>query len=291
MSYRVLDLVQGSQEWLQARFDFVTASQVPVLLGLSPYQSPVELFEEKLLRRINPPEGEKAWLFERGHEVERLARDWTNKELKREFKPMVLVSEKLPELMASLDGFCVESNEILEVKYVGVEKLKAIALGDVPNHHGAQVQAQLLVSGAKRCIYFASDGTKSVRQEILPDPSEFESIADEVKRFSKRLREGNPPDLTDEDYLIVQDQEFEEIKKVKEEIARLDSRFEDLKTLLMNRYKENKRVKCNGVSLVRTLRKGNINYKGIEVLKEIDLEKYRGKPSEVVTIKVEGSKK
>ena len=287
MSYSILDLEQGTPEWLQARFDYITASQVPVILGLSPYQTPIELFEEKLMRIQNPPEGEKAWLFQRGYEVESLDRDWANKELKRAFNPMVLLSDRLPELMASLDGFCLESNEILEVKYVGKQKLREISNGDIPTHHGAQVQAQLLVSGAGRCIYFASDGKESVRQEILPDLSEFESIAQEVKSFAKRIRDGNAPELSERDFLVVSDPEFEELRKVKDQITLLDAQFDELKTKLLNKYTENKRVRCNGVSIVRSLRKGTIQYKNVEALKNVDLEKYRSKPTIINTVKFE----
>ncbi len=287
MSYTILDLEQGSQEWLEARFQYITASQVPVILGLSPYQTPIELFEEKLMKVVNPPPGEKQFIFDMGHKIERMARDWANRELKRDFKPMVLVSDKLPELMASLDGFCVESNDILEVKYVGKEKLAEISRGDIPAHHGAQVQAQLLVSGASSCIYFASNGTDSVMQNILPDYSEFESIAEEVKRFAKRIKDGNAPELTEKDYLIVQDPEFDEIKKVKEQITLLDAQFEDLKTKLLNKYPDNKRVRCNGVSIIRALRKGTVQFKNIPELKNVNLDVYRAKPSIISTVKFE----
>jgi putative phage-type endonuclease len=287
MSYTILDLEQGSQEWLNARFNYITASQVPVILGLSPYQTPIELFEEKLMKVVNPPPGEKQYIFDMGHKIERMAREWANRELKREFKPMVLVSDKLPELMASLDGFCLESNEILEVKYVGREKLRTISNGDIPYHHGAQIQSQLLVSGAGKCIYFASDGKESITQEILPDYSEFESIAEEVKRFAKRLKDGNAPELTEKDYLIVQDEEFEEIKKVKNQITVLEAQFEEIKTKLLNKYPDNKRVRCNGVSIIRALRKGIVQYKNIPELKGVDVEVYRAKPSIISTVKFE----
>lgn len=287
MSYKVLNLGQGSDEWIKARFDYITASQVPVLLGLSPYQSPIELFEEKLMRLIVPPKGEKEVLFAKGHAVELKAREWCNRELKTEFKPMVLVSNKLPELMASLDGFNVGSNTILEVKYVGATKLKEISEGNIPIHHSAQVQSQLLVSGAGKCIYFASDGISSVRQDVLPDHAEFEIIAQEVQAFAKRLKDGNPPELTDQDFLVVEDADLELLKLIKHSLGQWEQRFEETKAKILDKYKDNKRVKGHGVSIVSTLRKGTIQYKGIEVLKSIDLEKYRSKPSVVTTVRFE----
>lgn len=291
MSYTILDLEQGSQEWIEARFDYITASQVPVILGMSPYTTPIELFEEKLLRVTNPPPGKKEYIFNKGHQIERLARDWASKELNLEFKPMVLISNILPELMASLDGINEPSRIILEVKYVGKEKLKEISQGDIPPHHGAQVQAELLVSGASRCIYFASNGTESVMQDIFPDLSEFESIAEEVKRFSKRLKDGNPPELTDKDYKIVDDPDFKMLQVLKSNISATEDTYEALKEALFAKYPDHKRVKCGGVSLIRGIRKGTIQYKNIEELKNVDLEAHRGKPTVITTVKFEGAKK
>ena len=47
------------------------------------------------------------------------------------------------------------------------------------------------------------------------------------------------------------------------------------------------RVRAGGVTITRSLRAGNINYKSVPQLKGVDLERYRGKASEVVTVRIE----
>ena len=42
-----MTLTQGSTEWLAARRDLVTASDLPILLGISPYRCEADLADEK----------------------------------------------------------------------------------------------------------------------------------------------------------------------------------------------------------------------------------------------------
>ena len=48
---------------------------------------------------------------------------------------------------------------------------------------------------------------------------------------------------------------------------------------------EGEKVRGAGVTLVKSVRQGNVNYKAIPELAGVDLEKYRGAPSEVWTLK------
>ena len=49
---KVVDLNQRSEEWLQWRSKGVTASDIPIILGLSPYKTRWQLWAEKV-GRIN----------------------------------------------------------------------------------------------------------------------------------------------------------------------------------------------------------------------------------------------
>ena len=51
----VVDLNQRSDEWLNWRSLGVTATDIPVILGLSPYKTVWQLWAEKT-GRINPPD-------------------------------------------------------------------------------------------------------------------------------------------------------------------------------------------------------------------------------------------
>jgi putative phage-type endonuclease len=188
--YEILNLEQGTEAWKQERLKRVTASQVPSLLGLSPYQSVAQLFEEKLSGKVDYVSSYKQYLFAKGHEAEAAGRQWIEADVKMSFPPAVILSKKCPDLLASLDGFNQENNIIIEAKFMGMKALEEVKQRKIKPHHECQVQAQLLASGAKKCIYFATttDG-ESALVEIKPDIEFQGKIICAVADFMKDLRD------------------------------------------------------------------------------------------------------
>lgn len=183
--FEIIEVQQNTPAWLELRRKYVTASQVPILMGVSPYQSIEDLLEEKISGKEIDNSGKEA-LFKRGHDLENTARNILTD---YNFKPYVLTSTLVPNLMASLDGFDRKHNVILEAKYVGKVKLAAIKRGVIPKPHYAQMQAQLLVSGAEYCLYWASDGQNIARQVIKPNKEFFTEIKEVVQWFLDILKE------------------------------------------------------------------------------------------------------
>lgn len=73
----VVDLNQRSEEWLKWRALGITATDIPVILGLSPYKTPWQLWAEKI-GRINPPDLSGNPNIQRGVALEDKARSWPN---------------------------------------------------------------------------------------------------------------------------------------------------------------------------------------------------------------------
>ncbi len=183
--FEIVEVEQGSQEWLDLRLKHVTASQVPALVGVCPYTSVEDLLEEKLYGKQKDNSG-KEKLFQRGHDLENTARNILTD---FSFKPAVLISKIIPGLMASLDGWDRPRNVILEAKYVGKTKLATIRKGIIPKNHFVQIQAQLAVSQAGGCVYWATDGDKIARHIIRPDVQAIKNIAEVVLWFNSLLEE------------------------------------------------------------------------------------------------------
>lgn len=185
MSFEICPFDQGSREWLELRRTLVTASDVPIILGVSPYKDPYLLLNEKLNN-----EGEvlcdfRKNLFAKGHRIENAIRNVFHEE--HAFMPMVLISKKVIGLMASLDGINVSKGMILEVKYTGKKNYLKIISGDIPKHHMAQVQAQLLVSGLDVCKYVPCDEESYEEIHILADKDYQNKIQEYVEPFYKLL--------------------------------------------------------------------------------------------------------
>lgn len=189
-AYETLTVDQGSDAWLNERMKRVTASQTPALLGLSPYQTILDLYEEKITGKEVDVSTYKQVLFDKGHRAEAAARQWVEANLGLTFPPAVIVSTKCPHLLASLDGINQDKNIIFEAKYMGKAALEDVKHGKIKEHHQCQIQAQLLASGAEKCIYFATidDGDSAVL-EITPKSEYAERITAAVDKFMKELTE------------------------------------------------------------------------------------------------------
>lgn len=188
--YEYLNVEQGTDAWLKERLKRVTASQTPSLLNLSPYQTVSQLLEEKLTGKEAEVDSYKEYLFRKGHQAEHAAREWAESDLGFKLPPKVIVSNRCIGLLASLDGFNEEQNVILEAKYMGAKSLDEVKKGKIKLHHKCQIQAQLLASGAKHCIYFATtESGDSAILEITPKQDYFENITAAVNAFIRDLGE------------------------------------------------------------------------------------------------------
>lgn len=192
MSYEIITgnaAIQKSPEWLELRRKYITASEVPIIMGRSPYRTLQELVYEKTTGTMEVLSQDKIDLFKKADDIEIKAResligDGYN------FEPQVILSKTVPDLLASLDGFDQNHNTILEVKYIGRAKLIKLEQDkNLPVHHYIQIQAQLLASGAKRCLYYASDSKNIFLKNIEPDLEFFETIKKEIKKVSQNLKD------------------------------------------------------------------------------------------------------
>ena len=187
LPYTVIEVEQGTKEWIDLRLKYITASQISTLLNRNPYETIQELIDEKITGKTKEITADKQELFDKGHYVEEKARkaligDGFN------FKPRVILSKAVPELLASLDGMDEKYSTILEVKYVGAAKIKQLNTDkNLPINHYIQIQAQLLASGAKKCLYYASNDKEIFLKDIEPDLAFFETIKAAIQRFSVQL--------------------------------------------------------------------------------------------------------
>ena len=104
---KILNLVQGSDQWLEARLNYLCASEAPVIMGESKFMTRNQLLDLKKGWKKNPDSAFKKRLFEKGHEHEDQAREVLELESCEEFPPIVgllKVDGVDVELLASFDG-------------------------------------------------------------------------------------------------------------------------------------------------------------------------------------------
>lgn len=289
--YIIADLKQGTPEWLAFRQSHITASQMPSLFDLSPYQTRLQLFEEKFHQILPKEDPYKEKLFARGHDAEEAARIWIKENLGIEMTPMVMVCRDFPILMASLDGFNEKENIIFEAKYMGAENLAKVRSGKIPAHHECQIQAQLRVSGAKKCIYFAMDSYgNAAHLDVFPIEDYMTDIVTAATKFMDMVASGTQPEPSERDFHVVEDERFATLCELKVKMDEAKEAFEEFKDFI-DEFSEYTRIKAHGLMIVRSVRKGSINYSKIPQIKGIDLERYRGAPVTSVSVSLIKTKK
>jgi len=163
---RKIKIEQSTPEWLSWRRTCVTASEAAIILGVSPYCDLDTLRKRKLGLLEEEPCNQ--WM-QHGRDTEPIARDYFNKHYTDlNFLPAVVESSEYPFLGASLDGISTCGNKLLEIK-CGKSSHKLAVKGVIPPHYIAQIQHQLLVTGAEICCYFSFDVDHQVIIEVVPD--------------------------------------------------------------------------------------------------------------------------
>ena len=168
MKAQTLNLEQGSQEWLDARKDHFCASEAPAVMSVNPYfpRNPTDLAKQKL-GYVNKFVSQA---MKEGHRLEPIIRQQVEDQTGIGFVPAVMVKDKY---LASLDGINFDGDIILEIKAPQSKNatVKWAIEGRVILSHQYQIQHQLMVSGADKCIYAVrnpEDG-QIITCDVFPD--------------------------------------------------------------------------------------------------------------------------
>lgn len=178
-------------EWLEARRKGVTASEIAVIMGLSPYSSPYALYHQKL--GILPPDGDQA-VFERGRVLEPyIAEKFAAAHpdllvvgdgrslFRHDDRPWQLAT---PDRLIADDmrfdfvpGFVVEEFEpsaVLETKTdAGSDEWGEEGTDEIPVHYRCQVLWQMDVMGVSRAYVSCLDPARwRIREYVIEhDPA------------------------------------------------------------------------------------------------------------------------
>jgi predicted phage-related endonuclease len=154
------DVQQGTGAWLRLREGFDTASEAPAALGVSKYTTRAELLRHKHTRIA--PEHSPATLgkFAAGHAAEAAARPMAEAIIGGDLYPTTMTAEVDGlALLASLDGQTLDGDIIWETKLWNEQLAADVRAGTLDPHYTAQMDQELLVGGADRCLFTCTDGT------------------------------------------------------------------------------------------------------------------------------------
>lgn len=275
-------LEQGTPEWHEFRRGKISASKVPIILGFSPYASPLMLYEEEM--GLREPQATSAHM-QRGLDVEDQVRDWFFKTYGIEVFPCVIQSISNPLFIASLDGINSINTCIVEIKNNNKEYHEMAKSGKLPEHHRAQVNFQMFVAGFHDCWYISFNQGDYALVVVKRDQDYIDDMIPKLIDFKRRLDEFDPPAPTDKDYEdLSNDYVLRDLTAQYEDDMRsakaLTERAERHKKMIIERIGE-KNAKGVNWKVTKYVTKGRLDYDTILDHFKIDpdLEQFRKKGS------------
>lgn len=195
------DLVQGSSQWHAHRAKYLNASETPAMLGESKYKTRDQLLHEMATGLTKEVDASTQRAFDNGHKFEALARPLAEKIVGEDLYPVVGTDGIYG---ASFDGITMGEDIIFEHKSLNDDLRKVMfkvdgeRFADLPLMYRAQMEHQLMVSGASKCLFMASKWNGEVLEEerhcwYEPDLELRQRIIEGWKQFKTDLDAYVPP--------------------------------------------------------------------------------------------------
>jgi putative phage-type endonuclease len=185
------ELQQGSQDWLEWRRLHIGASESGAILGINPYSSPIQIWEQKTLGWESPMND----AMKDGHLNEPIARRLYESIKGVKVEPMVAEWDTCPIISASFDGIDIKTNSLVEIK-CGRASFRAAKREIVPAYYLCQMQQQMLVADLLEIDYFCYDPVSkdSVLMTIKRDENLIKRIVDANIHFWQHVITHTPPE-------------------------------------------------------------------------------------------------
>lgn len=163
----IIEHQQGSEAWVQHRSRSLNASELAAVMGDSSYTSRAELIKQKAAGIVPEVDAATQRRFDKGHEYEAAARAFAEEIIGESLYPCVLAAEVDGlYLSASLDGQDLLGDVTWEHKSGRADLLASLERGVIPTEYHPQLEQGLMLSGATRCLFMASNGTRESMRSV-----------------------------------------------------------------------------------------------------------------------------
>lgn len=197
---------ENRKDWLFARKGHIGASDAAAVVGLSPWMTNVQLYEDKTspfdVKEI------KSAMIERGVRSEPHIRELyaiESGDTVQDGTGKLLVSKDSPFMSCTLDGACLDDDGnpyILEIKSVNWSRHWAKDNG-IPDHYFIQLLHQLYVTGWDRAVLLARiimpGGNEVVTREYVVNYADtllmMEGLVGKEREFWAHVTTKTPPSL------------------------------------------------------------------------------------------------
>jgi putative phage-type endonuclease len=271
---------QNTKEWLDLRKNHIGASDAPIIMGVSPWRTPYQLWQEKLGLGESQTETQA---MRYGKQMEEPARQAYEKYTGNLVCPEVIFHPTKKFMMASLDGLSFDRSIAVEIKNSNSEDHRIAKDGKIPEKYYPQVQHQLACLGINMLHYFSYRDGDGVVVEVERDHTYIESLYKEEESFWNKVLNLDAPDLGERDFVKIEDENFARLAaewgNLTKQLALLEKKEKEYRAALIARA-NGQNARGNGITLTKIVRKGAVDYKKVPELIGVDLEVYRKEPVE-----------
>jgi predicted phage-related endonuclease len=162
---KIINVIQGSQEWLDLRAEKFTASEAPAMMNDSKYMSRDQLLHMKATGEVKAVTSFQQSIFDKGHATEAMARPIIEAQIDEDLYPVTGILEGT-KLLASFDGLDLLEEVVFEHKLWNETLAANVRSFTLEPHYYWQLEQQLLVSGAEMAIFVTSDGTEDNMEQM-----------------------------------------------------------------------------------------------------------------------------
>lgn len=267
MSQKISTLKMSREDWLKERQRGIGSSDVASILGLSPWRTALDVFNEKTDPQpsvvISSPKMEMGLAME--PVISKVYSERTGAKIWRD--NFIRIHPEFQFMIADIDRWIRElGNNIVGVMEIKNSTHLALSKwdGQIPPYYFAQVQHQLLVTGKPWAkIVFMLDGwdikdfhieanreyheflieeerdfwTNHILKKIPPEPQ----TPEEVKQAYRHSIGGSVVEATPETFVV-----YEDLKRVKEKLKELEEEESILKANLQKIMKDNEILMFDG---------------------------------------------
>lgn len=278
-NYTIAQLIQGSDEWLEWRTKGISATDIPIILGLSPYKTAYRLWLEKT-GRANADDLSGNPNVQRGNRLESIARSFFEDRDDEILLPICAELNGSP-LRASLDGFSndgipYELKSPHESTFDDIEEKGTES--EAYKLYELQVKAQCTVvdSNVGKLLFYMED-KRHLDFTITTTDEDMETIRATAQEFWDLIQSDTPPPLDPERDLYIPSSGQDEFKWQSYAEIYIDNQvqlkaLEDLMKPLKEAQKELQSAMVEmmgdfcttdyaGVKVTRFTKKGLIDYK------------------------------
>lgn len=269
---------QNTQEWIEMRKNYIGASDAPIIMKVSPWRTPFQLWEEKLGVGKKQQENSSMRYGKENEEKARLAYEAHTGNL---VTADIIFHPTRSYAMASLDGINMNGDLIVEIKNANQKDHEMAKSGKVPDKYFPQLQHQLDCLPGAVLHYWSFYNNEGVLVEVERDEEYISQLVLEEGKFWDLVEAFESPPLLEKDYTTLVDDEWTSLIAEAKEIANLESDLKMRKSLNRDAMIN----KCNGKSALgsgakftKSKLKGKVDYSLIPELVGLNLDQYR-KPS------------